>query len=154
MALLRKFVTVMKDYQDAQTTHKKEMKKKIRRQLKIINLQATKEEVDTLLKSGGNASNVITEVILTGNTAADVIANAYYNAENKYQDVLVLGSPISELNQMFRDLSNLVMVQGDQLDSIEVKVKHDNDDIEEGNKSLVQSIQYMIEIQKKTEVVL
>jgi t-SNARE complex subunit (syntaxin) len=50
---------------------------------------------------------------------------------------------------MFRDLSNLVMVQGNQLDSIEVKVKHENDDIEEGNKSLAQSIQYMMEIQRR-----
>jgi hypothetical protein len=59
----------MKDYQDAQTTHEKEMKKKIH-QMKIINPQATDEEFDTLLKSAGNASNVIKEVILTGNTGS------------------------------------------------------------------------------------
>jgi t-SNARE complex subunit (syntaxin) len=62
--LTRKFVDVMKDYQNIQTKYKTDIKKKVKRQVQIVKPDATNEEVEAVLKSGGGADQVFQEAIL------------------------------------------------------------------------------------------
>lgn len=66
--LTRKFVEVMKEYQNAQTKYKTEIKKKVKRQVQIVKPDATMEEIDAVFKSGGGASEVLKTAILTVRT--------------------------------------------------------------------------------------
>ena len=63
--LTRKFVDVMKEYQNAQTKYKNEIKKKVKRQVQIVKPDATSEEIDAVFKSGGGSSNVLKSAILS-----------------------------------------------------------------------------------------
>lgn len=63
--LTRKFVDVMKDYQNAQTKYKTDIKKKVKRQVQIVKPDATTEEIDAVFKSGGGAGEVFKTAILT-----------------------------------------------------------------------------------------
>lgn len=63
--LTRKFVDVMKDYQNAQTKYKTDIKKKVKRQVQIVKPDATTEEIDAVFKSGGGAGEVFKSAILT-----------------------------------------------------------------------------------------
>lgn len=63
--LTRKFVDVMKDYQNAQTKYKTDIKKKVKRQIQIVKADATTEEIDAVFKSGGGAGEVVKAAILT-----------------------------------------------------------------------------------------
>lgn len=63
--LTRKFVDVMKDYQNAQTKYKTDIKKKVKRQVQIVKPDATSEEIDAVFKQGGGATDVIKSAILT-----------------------------------------------------------------------------------------
>ena len=62
--LTRKFVDVMKEYQNAQQKFKTDIKKKVKRQVQIVKPDATTEEIDTVLKSGGGSGDVFKSAIL------------------------------------------------------------------------------------------
>jgi t-SNARE complex subunit (syntaxin) len=62
--LTRKFVDVMKDYQNAQQKFKTDIKKKVKRQVQIVKPDATTEEIDAVLKSGGGSGDVFKNAIL------------------------------------------------------------------------------------------
>jgi t-SNARE complex subunit (syntaxin) len=63
--LTRKFVDVMKEYQNAQTKYKTDIKKKVKRQVQIVKPDATTEEIDAVFKSGGGSGEVYKSAILT-----------------------------------------------------------------------------------------
>ena len=63
--LTRKFVDVMKEYQNAQTKFKTEIKKKVQRQVRIVKQDATTEEIDAVLRAGGGSEQVLKGAILT-----------------------------------------------------------------------------------------
>ena len=71
--LTRKFVDVMKEYQNAQTKYKTDIKKKVKRQVQIIKPDATAEEIDAVLKSGGGSGEVMKVAILKVSVAGILI---------------------------------------------------------------------------------
>jgi t-SNARE complex subunit (syntaxin) len=145
--LTRKFVDVMKEYQNAQTKYKTDIKKKVKRQVQIVKPDATTEEIDAVLQSGGS-SEVFKQAILKGD-ASDAITNAYMNVRDKYQDVLTLEASVAELHQMFLDFALLIEQQGELLDQIAFQVQAAGDYIDEGNTEMTQAIEYQISIRKK-----
>jgi len=146
--LTRKFVDVIKEYQNAQQKYKTDIKKKVKRQVQIVKPDATTEEIDDVLKSGGGTSEVFKTAILKGE-AADPVRNAYLNVVDKYQDVLTLEASVAELHQMFLDFALLTERQGELLDQIEHQVKAAADYIEEGNDNVIESIEIGKSIRKK-----
>jgi t-SNARE complex subunit (syntaxin) len=62
--LTRKFVDVMKEYQNAQQKYKTDIKKKVKRQVQIVKPEATSDEIDAVLKSGGGSGEVFKNAIL------------------------------------------------------------------------------------------
>jgi t-SNARE complex subunit (syntaxin) len=151
--LTRKFVDVMKEYQNVQTKYKTDIKKKVKRQVQIVKPNATSEEIDAVFKSGGGSGDVLKSTILTVSflfllflkfsiylfflhfvfqgEAADSIRNAYMNVADKYQDVLTLEASVAELHQMFLDFALLTEKQGELLDQIEHQVKEASDYIDQ-----------------------
>eukprot|EP00601_Ochromonadales_sp_CCMP2298_P001918 CAMPEP_0173178426 /NCGR_PEP_ID=MMETSP1141-20130122/5533_1 /TAXON_ID=483371 /ORGANISM="non described non described, Strain CCMP2298" /LENGTH=308 /DNA_ID=CAMNT_0014100923 /DNA_START=121 /DNA_END=1047 /DNA_ORIENTATION=- len=146
--LTRKFVDVMKEYQNAQTKYKTDIKKKVKRQVQIVKPDATSEEIDAVFKSGGGSGQVLKSAILTG-AASDSIQNAFQTVADKYQDVLTLEASVMELHQMFLDFALLTEKQGELLDQIEHQVQEAGDYIDQGNTELVSAIQLAKSIQYK-----
>lgn len=145
--LTRKFIDVMKEYQSVQTKYKTEIKKKVKRHVQIVKSDASSEEIDAIIRTGG-ADKVFKEAILQGE-ASETIRNMYHLVSDKYQDVLALEQSISELNQMFVDFALLVEQQGELLDQIEFQVKAASDYIDEGNTEMVKAIEIQISIRKQ-----
>lgn len=56
---------VMKEYQNAQTKYKTDIKKKVKRQVQIVKPDATTEEIDAVFKSGGGSGAVLKSAILS-----------------------------------------------------------------------------------------
>ena len=146
--LTRKFVDVMKDYQNVQQKFKTDIKKKVKRQVQIVKPDATSEEIDAVLKSGGGSGEVFKNAILKGD-AADSIKNAFVAAADKYQDVLTLEASVNELHQMFLDFALLTEQQGDLLDQIEKQVEAASEYIDDGNTDLVSAIELQKSIRRK-----
>ena len=54
----------MKEYQNAQQKYKTDIRKKVKRQVHIVKPDATTEEIDAVLKSGGGSGGVLRNAIL------------------------------------------------------------------------------------------
>jgi len=138
--LTRKFVDVMKDYQNTQTKYKSFIKKKVERQIHIVKPEATSEEIDAVMRSGNGADQFITQAILKG---ADIaVKNVFQDVANKYQDVLALEQSIAELHQMFLDFSLLVEQQGEMLDNVEYNVARSDDYVSHANEHVVTALEH------------
>ena len=62
--LTRKFVEVMKAYQNSQQKFKTDIKKKMKRQLQIVKPDATPEEIEAVVSTGGGSSEIFKNSIL------------------------------------------------------------------------------------------
>eukprot|EP00604_Paraphysomonas_vestita_P001815 CAMPEP_0174821644 /NCGR_PEP_ID=MMETSP1107-20130205/9151_1 /TAXON_ID=36770 /ORGANISM="Paraphysomonas vestita, Strain GFlagA" /LENGTH=289 /DNA_ID=CAMNT_0016038911 /DNA_START=21 /DNA_END=887 /DNA_ORIENTATION=+ len=146
--LTRKFVEVMKAYQNAQQKFKVDIKKKMKRQIQMVNPSATDGEIDVILRTGGSSGDVLRSAILKGG-ASDLIKNASRNVEDKYQEVLTLEQSVTQLHEMFVDFAQLTEQQGELLDQIEFQVKSASDFIEEANADMRQAVESAKELRKR-----
>lgn len=146
--LTRKFVEVMKAYQNSQQKFKTDIKKKMKRQLKIVQPDATPEEIEAVVSTGGGSSEIFQNSILKGGPS-DSVMNASQQVKDKYQDVLTLETSMTQLHEMFVDFALLTEQQGEMLDQIEYQVKSASDFIGDANDDMVQAIDYQIAIRKK-----
>lgn len=133
-----KFMSVMKDYQACQVKYKEGMSNKLTRQVKVVNPNATAEDIKAVV-STGDTSKVFRNAIMAG-PANSQITDANREVQAFYQDVLKLQRSVEELNQMFKDMALLVDMQGEMLNSIEFQVHEAKTNIEKGNKELEKSI--------------
>jgi t-SNARE complex subunit (syntaxin) len=145
--LTKKYIDVLKIYQDSQNKFKEIKKKRAVKRIKQVKPDATPEEIEAVLQSGG-ATNFAKQTILQGD-ASEIIKNALENVNSKYQDVLKLEASVAELAQMFQDFALVVEKQGELLDKIEYQVKGATEYVEEGNKETAQAITYLISARKK-----
>jgi len=67
--LTRKFIDEMKLYQNAQQKYKNDIKKKVKRQVQIVQPDATDEEIDAVIRSEGGREALYKEKILAGRVA-------------------------------------------------------------------------------------
>jgi t-SNARE complex subunit (syntaxin) len=144
--LVRKFVDVIKAYQDAQTKYRADIKKKVSRQVKHVVPDATDEQIDGLIRTG-DTGQVYQNAILDG--AADPIQEVYTAASEKLADVQRLERSVRELTQMFQDMALLVEQQGEMLDQIEYQVKQARGHVQKGNVELVQALKHQTSLRKK-----
>ena len=144
--LTRKFVDTMKEYQQCQSKYKADIKKKVKRQVKIADPDATDEDIDEVLRTGDTGAFYKSKILTT---AAEPIRNAYADVVDKYKDVLKLEQSVAELHQMFLDMALLVEQQGEMLDQIEYQIQSASDYIEDGNEEIAQALVHQKEARKR-----
>jgi t-SNARE complex subunit (syntaxin) len=144
--LTRKFVEVMKEYQASQAKYKTEIMKKTKRQIQIVKPDATEEEMDVVIRSGG-ADKMIQEQILTGE-ANESLKFMYQNINDRYNEILAIEASVQELHQLFLDMALLVEQQGELLDSIEFQVKQTEEHIDNANIQMTGAIKHLRSVRK------
>ncbi|GMH87916.1 hypothetical protein TrST_g60 [Triparma strigata] len=141
-ALARKFVEVMKVYQEAQQQYRTVAEQTTLRQVQVVSPDSTREDLQQLISSGGGGKAVMgatqQAVLMSGKASESSsqtnskVKNALKNAESKYDDVLILEASIMELAKMFEDFAMLTEEQSVLLDNIEFQTKQARDFIEDG----------------------
>jgi len=144
--LTRRFVETMKGYQQAQTKYKTDIKKKVKRQVRIAAPEATEDEIEDVLRSGDTSAFYKSKILTS---AAEPIRNAYADVVDKYKDVLKLEQSVAELHQMFLDMALLVEQQGEMLDQIEYQIQSASDYIEDGNEEIAKALVHQKEARKR-----
>ena len=137
--LARKFIDETKHYQAAQQKYKADIMKKVKRQIRIVNPDATDDDVVKVMLTEGGRDALYRQQILDGAVNAQV-STAYTYVAGKYQDLLALERSVAELHQMFLDFALLTEQQGELLDQIEFQVREARDYIEEANVDVYEAI--------------
>eukprot|EP01040_Poterioochromonas_malhamensis_P003105 gene3105-3303_t len=147
--VINRYALIMKEYQSLQTHSRMALRKKITRQILLINPEIQENIIEKALDESQYSQNYIKDAILKNKDPAESIQNAYLVAQSKYDDMKLLESSISQLNQLFLDLASITTTQGELLDQIEYNVTQSKEYIEEGNVDLEKATSFMISIQKK-----
>eukprot|EP00287_Rhodomonas_sp_CCMP768_P004246 CAMPEP_0196737452 /NCGR_PEP_ID=MMETSP1091-20130531/15183_1 /TAXON_ID=302021 /ORGANISM="Rhodomonas sp., Strain CCMP768" /LENGTH=294 /DNA_ID=CAMNT_0042081307 /DNA_START=53 /DNA_END=937 /DNA_ORIENTATION=+ len=131
--LSKKFLQLVKEYQEMQSKYKNKYRDRIGRQVKVVKPDATDEEVDEMMESGQTA--VFAQSLLT-QRSSQAAKNALADIQDKHRDILRLEQSIVELHQLFQDMSVLVQQQGDMLDDIQKSVENAHADVDKGVQQL------------------
>ena len=102
--------------------------------MKIIQPEATEEEIDHLLRHS-SSGDLTTLTILKSNGKQQshaALQDAFQHINNKYHEVVLLEASIAELHKMFEEFAFLVEEQSELLDNIEFQVLTSKDFIADG----------------------
>lgn len=139
--LSSKLIKLMTEYRDIQEQNKAANENKIARQMKIVNPNATDEEIKQAVESNDNA--FMTGVMTEKDKELDVAAKqALAYVTSKHNDILMLCGAIAELRQMFADLSILVARQGEVINRIEENCETALEYVKEGTEDLQKANEY------------
>ena len=139
--LTSKVIKLMREYRDIQEQNKATNENKIARQMKIVNPDASDEDIKKAVESNDNA--FMQGLMTDNNKALDVAAKqALAYVTSKHNDILILCEAIATLRQMFVDLSILVERQGEVINRIEENCELALDYVKEGTEDLVQANEY------------
>jgi len=147
--LTRKFMSLMQEYEELQTKYKNKIKDTVKRQLKIVNPEATEEQIDKVVEEkGSDPSHIFTEQMLDG-ARHQAAKDALMYVQNKHNDILRIEESILELHRLFQEMAILVETQSEIIDQIEYNVSIANDAIIKGHKEMVTANKYASRSRKK-----
>jgi len=145
--LTQKFLELVQEYQEVQTTYKNKYQEKVERQYKIAKPDATQDEIDDAMQSGDSSKIFANQILDTHLHAQAKNALAYIEARHK--DIIRLEASILELHQLFVDMAVLVDSQGELLNQIEFNVNQSVAYTTDGVKELKQAVVLQKKSRKK-----
>ncbi|XP_063050178.1 syntaxin-11-like, partial [Engraulis encrasicolus] len=112
------FRDAMRDYQQAETSHREACSNHIRRQMEIVGRDLSSEQLDDMMESG--QWNVFADNLLTEGKTARTALN---QIERRHQDLLDLERRIRSVHEVFLDVAMLLEEQGAMATSIQLTVE-------------------------------
>jgi len=134
-SLGKRFLDIWTEYNNSQIEFREKNKKALLRNIKITdpNSNITVEEIEEKLDAGD--VTVLSSIIKESAQAKEDLKML----ENRHAEMLKLEKGITEIHEMFLDLSNMVNIQGEAVDRIETRVGDAQMHVEEGREQLKQA---------------
>lgn len=127
-----KFVEAIQNYQEVEKQYRAKYKARLERQYKIVNPEATPEEVQAVVNNEGDGQ-IFAQALMNSQRYGQSKA-AYNEVRERHKDILKIEQTITELAQLFNDMSVLVEQQDETLNVIEAHAAQVNVDTEAGLK--------------------
>ncbi|XP_075885208.1 syntaxin-1A-like [Nelusetta ayraudi] len=135
--LTRCFTDVMRRHHAAQMGFREKIKAQIQRQLKIVNRDATDEQLEEMLDQPRHR-----QIAIFTPAAVGVSSQALSEIELRHQDIASLQSSIEELADIWRHVAALVESQGELVDNIERNVTSAAEYVEASTKKTDDAVWY------------
>lgn len=120
------FRDAMFDYNEAEMSHRENIKAQIQRQMEIVGRDVTGDEVEEMIETG--QWNIFTDNVLSeGKTARSALSQI----EKRHQELLDLESRIQGIHEVFLDIALLVEEQGPMLNEIQTNVQKTDEQIQD-----------------------
>jgi len=145
-SLKSRFFAVAREYEEAQLGARNKEKDSLERRIKIVNPQATAEEIDEMIETG--QTNVFENKVLDKQkhqAAKETLAKV----ETQREQLHHLEQSILELHQLFLDMALLVDEQGEMINVIEANVNKTVEYVQEANQELKIALKYSNSARKK-----
>jgi len=147
-ALSKKFVDIMAEYQDVQAKCKTKFKQRMERQYRIVQPDATQEQVDSALEGNQAGGAIFSAQFLAASQRAEA-KKALKDIQERHVEILKLEESLRELHQLFLDMQLLVEAQGQMLNEIEKSVDKAVDYTEKGVSEMKKAVKYQKKSRKK-----
>lgn len=126
----QKFLKLIQDYRIIDSNYKDENKEQAKRQYKIIQPDATDEEVEAAINDVGG-QQIFSQALLNANRRGEA-KTALAEVQARHQELLKLEKTMAELNQLFNDMEELVIEQQENIEVIDKNVEDAQQDVEQG----------------------
>jgi len=140
---LRKFRREMNEYNEASTDFKQALQDRTRRQLKIVSLDISDQDIDKIIETG-NAEKVMEQAV-----ASDNLRNVIQDIEERHEGIKHLEHQVLEVYELFKDLATLVELQQESFDIIEDRIKKARDYAVEAETQLTEAAVYHDKARKR-----
>eukprot|EP01101_Sappina_pedata_P009244 TRINITY_DN533_c0_g2_i1.p1 TRINITY_DN533_c0_g2~~TRINITY_DN533_c0_g2_i1.p1 ORF type:complete len:348 (+),score=115.99 TRINITY_DN533_c0_g2_i1:130-1044(+) len=118
--LSKKFILLLQEYQALQNSYREKTRERFQRQAEIVKPGVSREEVDTMLESGGDYFG---DKLLNENRHGEA-KNALARIQEQKRDLNRLERNLQEINNMFLDMNALVDTSTERLDVLEGSVSN------------------------------
>ena len=126
----QRFLKLIQDYRIIDSNYKDENKEQAKRQYKIIQPDATDEEVEAAITDVGG-QQIFSQALLNANRRGEA-KTALAEVQARHQELLKLEKTMAELNQLFNDMEELVIEQQENIEVIDRNVEEAQQDVEQG----------------------
>jgi syntaxin 1B/2/3 len=116
--LTKQFLDTMQQYFAVQDRHKKQYRRTVEQQIKIVNPEATEEEIERAIKSG-EADRIFVQETINRKEAAEA---ALRYIKDQHDEIVKIEQGLLELKQLFVDMEALVQEQSEWINSIQANI--------------------------------
>ncbi|QRV78463.1 syntaxin protein [Ceratobasidium sp. AG-Ba] len=146
-----RFVAAIQEYQQTEQQYRQKSRQRMERQIRIVKPDATQEEIEAMVTSDGDAqvfSQALSSSQLLGESRA-----AYREVQQRHHEVKKIEKTMTELAQLFSDMSVVVAQQGDTLDAIEKNAAKVETDIEYGANDVEDAVSIARRVRRKRWII-
>ncbi|KAI0327176.1 t-SNARE [Cubamyces sp. BRFM 1775] len=126
----QKFMDAIQNYQTVEQQHRQKYKQRLERQYKIVKPDATPEEVKAVVDDD-QGGQIFSQALMNSNRYGEA-RSAYREVQERHADIKKIEKTLTELAQLFNDMSILVEQQDEQITVINDTVKEVEKDVETG----------------------
>lgn len=128
-----KFVEAIQNYQVVERDYRAKSKQRVERQFKIVKPDATPEEISAAVNDDSGNGQIFSQALMNSNRFGESRA-AYREVQSRHEDLKKIEKTLTELAQLFNDMSVLVAQQDETIDNIEHAAMETHKDMEAGLK--------------------
>ncbi|SMN21543.1 similar to Saccharomyces cerevisiae YPL232W SSO1 Plasma membrane t-SNARE involved in fusion of secretory vesicles at the plasma membrane and in vesicle fusion during sporulation [Maudiozyma saulgeensis] len=126
----QRFLKLIQDYRIIDSNYKEENKEQAKRQYKIVQPEATDDEVEAAISDVGG-QQIFSQALLNANRRGEA-KTALAEVQARHQELLKLEKTMAELTQLFNDMEQLVIEQEENIEVIDKNVENAQQDVEQG----------------------
>jgi len=129
-SIKQRFIEAIQNYQNVERQYRTKYKQRMERQFKIVKPDASPEEVRAVVndEQGGQ---IFSQALMSSNSYG-VSRAAYREVQERHEDIKRIERTLTELAQLFNDMSILVEQQDEQINNIETVAGGVEKDVEQG----------------------
>lgn len=126
----QKFVEAIQNYQTVEQQYRTKYKQRMERQFKIVKPDATPEEIKAVV-SDDSGGQIFSQALMNSNRYGEA-KSAYREVQERHEDIKKIERTLTELAQLFNDMSVLVEQQDETINVIETTAAQVEKDTEVG----------------------
>lgn len=126
----QRFLKLIQDYRIIEANYKEENKEQAKRQYRVIQPEATDDEVEAAISDVGG-QQIFSQALLNANRRGEA-KTALAEVQARHQELLKLEKTMAELTQLFNDMEQLVIEQQENIEVIDKNVEDAQQDVEQG----------------------
>ncbi|KAI0318637.1 t-SNARE [Amylostereum chailletii] len=130
--LRNQFLGALQKYQTVEQDYRRRYRERVERQFKIVKPDATPEEVTAVVNDDNGAGGQVFSQALMSSTRYGEGRAAYREVQERHEDIRKIEHTLTELAQLFNDMSILIEQQDEAIKSIETAAEGVATDTEAG----------------------
>jgi len=147
IGLLRSnFLESIQNYQRVEQEGRVKVRQRAERQVRIVNPDASPEEVNAIVEGGGQQ---VFAQALTNSTRYAESRNAFREVQQRQQDLQQMEKTLAELAQLFNDMGTLVEQHDAVINEVETTARNVADDTEKGLAATEQAVKHARSARRK-----